>query len=162
MATDHPLLTLIEDPYHSSDVQGVKNFITKAKDKNPNLQICIKAMFIDGNLEKLEQLTQLVPVPVVEEQEVAEGEEEEPKEPVEPVEDPNKDKFVPHLVHMDRTIESFMTVSDQLKLFEFVGQQLNDSRFGVIFDDAYFETSSGDLYDLYYGIGCAFLNVKGI
>jgi len=47
-------------------------------------------------------------------------------------------------------------------VFEYIGTLLNDQKFGVIIDDGYFEVPNGDLFTLYYGIGAAYLNVKGI
>lgn len=121
-------------------------------------------MFLDANLEKLKQITEMTPeIPVPEEAEDEEGEEQkQPEQPKEEEEDPNKDKFAPHFVHFDRKIEAFLTVSDLLPVFEYAGTLFNDHRFGIIFDDNYFETISGDTLDLFYGIGCGFLNVKGI
>jgi len=54
----------------------------------------------------------------VEEEEAEEAGEEEQTE------DPNKDKFTPHFVHWDKA--NMLTLSEQLRLFEYVGEQLND------------------------------------
>lgn len=49
-----------------------------------------------------------------------------------------------------------------MQVFEYIGTLLNDQKFGVVLDDGYYETPNGDLFLLYYGLGAAFLNVKGI
>lgn len=97
-----------------------------------------------------------------EEEEGAEGEEQKEQEPKEPVEDPNKDRFTPHFIHLDKTSPDLLTISDQLSYTEYIGTLLNDQKFGLIFDDAYYENLSGDLVRLYYGMGVGYFNVKGV
>lgn len=123
-------------------------------------------MFKEGGLEKIQAYTEFVPIPEVEqplEMDAASGEGEEghkSPEPAEPVEDPNKDKFCPSCIHIQKS--QYMTVSDQIKLLEFASMQLNDHRWGLIIDDGSYETVKGDLFKLYYGLGISYLNVKGI
>ena len=59
VATDHPLLTYIEDPFRHEDVQAFKSFIGKCKEKAPQLQIGLKKMIEGKDLQFLRELTQM-------------------------------------------------------------------------------------------------------
>jgi len=57
MMTDHPLLVYIEDPFRQEDVQAFKSFILKCKDKAPLVQIGLKRMLQEKDIEFLQKLT---------------------------------------------------------------------------------------------------------
>lgn len=125
------------------------------------MQIGIKKMFEGNNLEKLAEVTHFEPVvqPQIEEKETPEEEGKEPEkgEEIPEPEDPNKDRFLPAFVHWERC----NTIADTLRVFEYVGSLLADYKFGLIIDDSSNEVLNGDVFDLTYGLGAGFLNMKG-
>jgi hypothetical protein len=55
---DHPLISYVEDPLASGDVEGYQKIITKFGASSPQIKIGIKAMFNEGGLEKLRSVTE--------------------------------------------------------------------------------------------------------
>lgn len=83
------MVVYVEDPFANHDVKGNQKIINKFKMSAPHVKIGIKAMFNDGNLQKLETATYF---------QTTEGPNGEMIEEIEA----NKDKFTPHLVHLNK------------------------------------------------------------
>ena len=74
--------------------------------------------------------------------------------------DPNGQKFLPDLIHFDRTkhqsTEAFNTlVNYQIFLKD-------EEKFNLIFDDSSYDSRQGDIVDFAFANGLYFLNLKGM
>lgn len=76
-------------------------------------------------------------------------------------EDPNKDKFLPHCVHLIRP--QFKTVSEILGYLR-LSQSYPpaEHQLTYIIDDNKFESCQNGIIDLGFGLGCEFINIQGI
>ena len=147
VCNEHPLVVYLEDPYANNDIKGYQKIMVKFKNSAPHVKIGVKAMFADGNMQKLKSLTNFV---------LTESQENLLQENP----DANKDKFTPHVVHLSR--HHSKTVSDTLESFRLVNSyQREERKFTFIMDDGKFESSQGSVVDLAFGIGCEYLNVQG-
>ena len=73
--------------------------------------------------------------------------------------DPNANKFIPHVVHFDRTLHTSPQVFNELNNYRIFLKP--EDQFGIIMDDALYESLQGDLVDIAFAQGAAFLNLKG-
>jgi len=74
--------------------------------------------------------------------------------------DPNKDKFVPDVIHFDRSKHA----STQA-LLDLVGYQMflkEEEKFSIMIDDCTFDSRQGEIVDLCFATGITYLNLKGI
>lgn len=98
MATDHPLLTYIEDPFAQGDLIGYQRIVNRFKEK-PGVKIAIKNWF-GSDLEALKHHTQLIQPDVESDEEEGEAKPESKKETPEK-EPPKEEKEEPPVAQKD-------------------------------------------------------------
>jgi len=59
IATDHPLLTYIEDPFAINDIAGYQKLLEICKEKAPHVKIAVKAWF-GSDLDLIKEHTALI------------------------------------------------------------------------------------------------------
>ena len=74
--------------------------------------------------------------------------------------DPNAMKFVPDVVHFDRSQHT--STQPMLDLISYQMFLKDDEQFNIIIDDCTFDTRQGEIVDLCFANGISYLNLKGI
>ena len=76
------------------------------------------------------------------------------------VDDPNAMKFIPDVIHFDRT--QFSTTQSLLDMISYQMFLKEEEKFMLMIDDSTFESRQGDIIDLCFAGGISYLNLRGI
>ena len=74
--------------------------------------------------------------------------------------DPNKDKFLPDLIHFDRTKHQSTEAFNSLVNYQIFLK--DEDKFDLVFDDSSYDSRQGDIVDFAFANGLYYLNLKGI
>ncbi|CDW78142.1 ankyrin repeat family protein [Stylonychia lemnae] len=146
VCNEHPLVAYIEDPFANHDVKGYQKITAKFKSALPHVKVGVKAMFNDGAIQKIDQMTvyNMVPGPNNEMIEDA---------------DTNKDKFTPHLIHLNR--QHLKTISEHALYHRNLISQPKERQYNYVIDDGKIESLQTGIVDFAIGFGFEYLNIQG-
>ena len=74
--------------------------------------------------------------------------------------DPNKDKFLPDVIHFDKTKHQSTEAFDNVVKYQMYLKE--EEQFGLIFDDCTYESKQGEIVDFAFANGLSYLNLKGL
>jgi len=77
-------------------------------------------------------------------------------------EDPNAAKFVPNVVHFDRSKQGSGSVQSLNDLVNYAKFLKPEEQFEVVIDDCAYDSAQSDVVDLSFALGSSYLNLKGL
>ena len=74
--------------------------------------------------------------------------------------DPNGQKFIPDMIHFDKTKHQSTEAFDNIVHYQMFLK--DEEKFGLVYDDCTYETKQADIVDFAFANGLSYLNLKGL
>lgn len=74
--------------------------------------------------------------------------------------DPNKEKFIPDVIHFDKAKHQSTEAFDNIIRYQMFLKP--EEQFNLMYDDCTYDTKQGEIVDFAFANGLAYLNLKGI